>query len=130
MHYACTDQQQETKKFRRKDKIIIEIVEDEKEIEFEQKNESDRIVKTEKEKQNAVDVMQDEIHDQRAVDFSQNRCKRGIERKEAARNKIEKMNNKMKQSTEEKDDIIMESLEEKKGIVLAHPRESNRIEKQ
>ena len=62
-----------------KDEIIIEITEDKKESVFEQTNESNRIVKTVKEKPNAADTMQDEIHDQRTVSFSQNCYKRGIE---------------------------------------------------
>ena len=45
--------------------------------------------------------MQDEVHDQITVASSQNCCKRGIEAKEAACNKIEKINNKMLQSIEE-----------------------------
>ena len=51
-------------------KRIKKIEEDKKETLFEQTNEITSIAKMAKEQQNEVDTMQDEIHDQRTVDFS------------------------------------------------------------
>ena len=108
---------------------MIEIAEDKKESASEKTNEINRIVKKAKEKQNAADTMQDWIYDQRTVSLGQSFCKRGIEAKETFHNKIENINNKMLQSIEEKDETIMETLEETKEIAITHPRESKRKKK-
>ena len=55
-----------------KDETIIEITGDKKESTFEQTNESNRIIKTVKERKNAEDTMKDEMYDQKTVAFSQN----------------------------------------------------------
>ena len=55
--------------------------------------------------------------------------KRSENEEEVAHNKIEHVNNKMLQSIEENDKTIMWSLEEKKKIIFAYPRQSNMIVK-